>query len=172
MHANGDPGGTLRGRSEGYEHLLSKIPAWIDTLEPNVAARMVTGRDAKVSDYLGALRQVERLWGLASERLGAVDVLAVPTVPITPPTVDEVQETDAYVAKNMAALSSTMAVNSLDLCAVTIPAGLDGAGMPVGLQLIAKAHSEENLLAVALAVEKVLGAPVERLGRPPLGGSN
>ena len=100
-----------------------------------------------------------------------VDVLAVPTIPITPPTIDEVRDPKAYVSKNIKILSGTMAINSLDLCAVTIPAGLDKMGMPVGLQLIARAHSEENLLAVALAVEKVLGSPLDRLGRPPLGGA-
>ena len=156
---------------EGYQHLLRKLPDWLDTLDPNVALRMLAGRDFKTSDYQKALRQVERLWDLAKERLGGVDVLAVPTVPITPPRVDEIVDKDAYTAKNMPALSNTMAVNALDLCAITIPAGLDKAGMPVGLQLITKAHAEENLLAVALAVENILGTPIDRLGRPPLGGA-
>ena len=157
--------------TEGYQHLLSKLPGWIDTLDPNVASRMLAGRDAKTSDYQKALRQIERLWDLANERLGSVDVLAVPTVPITPPKVDEVVEKKDYTIKNMMALSNTMAANALDLCAVTIPAGLDKTGMPAGLQLIAKAHAEENLLAVALAVENILGTPIDRLGRPPLGGA-
>jgi aspartyl-tRNA(Asn)/glutamyl-tRNA(Gln) amidotransferase subunit A len=158
--------------TEGYQHLLNKLPDWIDTLDPNVASRMLAGRDAKASDYQKALRQVERLWGLASERLSSVDVLAVPTVPITPPRVDEIVDKDAYTTKNMMALSNTMAANALDLCAVTIPVGLDKAGMPVGLQLIAKANDENNLLAIALTVENILGMPIDRLGMPPLGGAN
>jgi len=44
---------------------------------------------------------------------------------------------------------------------------LDGAGMPVGLQLIAAAGREERLLSVALAVEKVLGTARQRIGVPP-----
>jgi Asp-tRNA(Asn)/Glu-tRNA(Gln) amidotransferase A subunit family amidase len=40
--------------------------------------------------------------------------------------------------------------------------------MPVGLQFIAPAWAEEKLLAVALAAERVLGAPAERLGSPPI----
>ena len=71
----------------------------------------------------------------------------------------------------MAALSNTMAANALNLCAVTIPVGLDKAGMPVGLQLLAMANSEENLLAVALAFENILGTPRDRLGKAPLGGA-
>jgi Asp-tRNA(Asn)/Glu-tRNA(Gln) amidotransferase A subunit family amidase len=45
----------------------------------------------------------------------------------------------------------SVAVNYLRLCAVMIPVGGDRADMPVGLQLIAPAHSEEELLTVALA---------------------
>lgn len=157
--------------SEGYQHLLNKLPNWIDTLDPNVASRMVTGRDASVSEYQNALKQLKQLWAPASNRLGSVDVLAVPTVPITPPKVEEVSDAAAYTEKNMAALSNTMAVNALDLCAVTIPVGLDKAGTPVGLQLIAKANSEENLLAVALAFENILGTQQQRLGKAPLGGA-
>jgi aspartyl-tRNA(Asn)/glutamyl-tRNA(Gln) amidotransferase subunit A len=157
--------------SEGYQHLLTQLPDWIDTLDPNVASRMATGRDASVSDYKQALAQVKHLWEPASHLLSSVDVLAVPTIPITPPKVNEVADPASYSVKNMAALSNTMAANALNLCAVTVPIGLDKAGMPVGLQLIARANSEENLLSVALAFETILGKPQERLGKAPLGGT-
>jgi aspartyl-tRNA(Asn)/glutamyl-tRNA(Gln) amidotransferase subunit A len=49
-----------------------------------------------------------------------------------------------------------------------MPAGLDAAGMPVGLQLMARHSTEERLLAVALAAERVLGTPRQRLGVPPM----
>jgi len=54
------------------------------------------------------------------------------------------------------------------LCALTMPAGLDKAGMPVGLMLMAPHAAEERLLALALAAERALGTPRERLGAPPL----
>ena len=44
----------------------------------------------------------------------------------------------------------------------------DRAGMPVGLQLTAPARAEEKLLTIALAVERLLGTGVDRLGTPPL----
>ena len=46
--------------------------------------------------------------------------------------------------------------------------GLDGAGMPVGLQLVARHSTEERLLAASLACERVLGTPRQRLGVPPM----
>ena len=57
------------------------------------------------------------------------------------------------------------------LIGITIPVELDKAGMPVGLQLLSRLHNDDTLLAVALVVEAVIGTPVERLGKPPLGGS-
>ncbi len=163
--------GGIIAASEGYAFLTNELPGWCDTLHPIVASRMNVGRDALVLDYMTALRQVQRLWQRADAQLADVDVLAVPTIPITPPVITEVEDSAAYATANMLTLSNTMAGNSLNLCAITIPAGLDKAGMPVGLQLLSRAHNEETLLSVALAVESIIGSPAERLGTPPLGGS-
>ena len=65
-------------------------------------------------------------------------------------------------------MRNTVAVNYLGLCAITMPVGLDRAGMPVGLHLTAPAGAEERLLAIALAAERVLGTAADRLGTPPL----
>jgi Asp-tRNA(Asn)/Glu-tRNA(Gln) amidotransferase A subunit family amidase len=40
--------------------------------------------------------------------------------------------------------------------------------MPVGLQLIAPANTEEKLIAAASAIERVLGTPVQKIGLPPV----
>jgi len=58
--------------------------------------------------------------------------------------------------------------NFLGLCALTLPVGLDRAGMPVGLMLMAPGGAEALLLAVGLQLERVLGTARERLGTPPL----
>ena len=157
--------------SEGYEFLANELPDWLKTLHPYVAARMNIGVESSAMDYLTALRRVKQLWQRADAQLAEVDVLATPTIPVTPPILSDVEEADAYHNANMLTLSNTMAGNSLNLCGITIPVGLDKAGMPVGLQLLSRLHNDDTLLAVALAVEAVIGTPVERLGKPPLGGS-
>ena len=55
----------------------------------------------------------------------------------------------------------------LDLCAISLPAELDGEGMPVGLQLMGPAGADLAVLAQAAAVESVLGTNLARLGTPP-----
>jgi aspartyl-tRNA(Asn)/glutamyl-tRNA(Gln) amidotransferase subunit A len=58
--------------------------------------------------------------------------------------------------------------NVWNMCAINIPVGLDPEGMPIGMQLVAGRNQEEKLLAAALAVERALGTPRQRLGTPPL----
>ena len=86
----------------------------------------------------------------------------------TPPTAEAVSEDAIYREQVMKITRNAHPVNLLELCAITMPVGLDAAGMPVGLQLIGRGGTEERLLSTALAVEAVLGTGDARLGRPPL----
>ena len=94
----------------------------------------------------------------------------MPTVPITPPKVADIEDPEVYKKNNLLALSNTMPGNVLGICALTLPVGLDNSGMPVGLQLITLPHREEALISIALGIENSIGKPRERLGSPPLGG--
>lgn len=157
--------------AEVFAFLEADLPDWIDTLEERVRARIEDGGKVSGTDYVRALNRTATLTRSAEAALSDVDVLCVPTIPITPPPVAEVDDPKVYRSKNMPALSNTMPGNVLGNCAVTLPVGLDKAGMPVGLQLISRPHREENLLGVALAVEAALGTVNERIGAPPLGGA-
>ena len=100
--------------------------------------------------------------------MSAVNVIVGPTVPVTPPTVDAVADVASYIAHNMPTLRNTQTANLLRLCAVSMPVALDGANMPVGLQIMAPLDEDEYALAVALAFERTLGTARERFGPPPL----
>ena len=75
---------------------------------------------------------------------------------------------EGYARANGLMTQNTHPINLLALCAITLPVALDAVGMPVGMQLVARHGQEERLLAVALACEKLLGTPRQRLGTPPL----
>ena len=90
----------------------------------------------------------------AAEALKAVDVLVGPTTPITAPAVQDFADDDSYGRLNMLALKNTAVVSFLGLCALSLPIGHDAAGMPIGLQLVARAMEEPKLLAVAAAFER------------------
>ena len=48
----------------------------------------------------------------------------------------------------------TVPVNLAGLPAISIPAGVDAKGYPLGLQIIGKAFDEQNILNIAYSIEK------------------
>lgn len=152
---------------ELYTFLRHELPGWLETLDHNVSARMQAAASLTACDYLERRHYFQRTAASATEKLAEVDVVAVPTVAVTPPTAEAVAASDDYARLNIKVLRNTSIANLLDLCAVTLPVGRDAAGLPVGLMLMAVAGSETRLLATAQAVEACLGGAAKRLGRPP-----
>ena len=64
-------------------------------------------------------------------------------------------------------LRNTSIGNYLGLCGVTLPVGLDAAGMPVGLQLLHRGGGDRAVLEMALGVEAALGTGRARIGTAP-----
>ena len=149
--------------------LETDLPEWVDILHPTVGQRIEPWpRHLKGREYRGALSRRRRLMRAAEALFTDVDVLALPGAIITPPAVDELDDLDRYVEVNWQLLRPTCTVSMLGLCAVTIPVARDAAGMPVGLQLVARGGRDETALAAAIAAERILGTAAERLGQPPV----
>ena len=151
---------------EFHAFLSNELPDWMDTLDPGVAARVRAAVDMPTHEYLARVGRINELARDANARLANVDVLAAPTVALTPPILADIALPDAYAKANLATLRNTFPANFLKLCAVTLPCGRDAAGMLVGLQLMARAGQEEALLAVAVAVEDAIGTARDRIGVP------
>lgn len=146
----------------------AELPEWRTLLDPIVTSRIADGGTISARDYLRRLAWHAERGQRAAERFRTIDVIAAPTVPIRPPRLDALTTLETYRPRNFASLSHTCVANYLGLCAITLPAGLDAEGLPAGLMLMAPHGSEEQLLAIGLAVERILGEPDQRLGRPPL----
>jgi aspartyl-tRNA(Asn)/glutamyl-tRNA(Gln) amidotransferase subunit A len=81
----------------------------------------------------------------------------MPTVPCVAPTIAEVDAADeAYFKWNARVLRNAGLINFLDGCAVTVPCQEPGSG-PVGLMVSGTAMTDRRTLAVACALERVLG---------------
>lgn len=87
------------------------------------------------------------------------DVLMLPTVPIPVPTREAADmEHGDRVFDVVAALTRlTRAFNYLGLPVLSMPVGLDGNGMPIGVQLIGRPFAEARLLAMAHALSGDIG---------------
>ncbi len=148
---------------ELYAFLSSELPSWIETLRPSLKTKVLAGGKMAAADYYRRWHLARSMTKAFEPRWAEVDVFAMPTISITPPTVEELKKKpDPNESRN------TSMVNLLRLCAVSMPVGLDVAGMPIGLQLAAPTMGEERLLAIAAACERVLGTSRQRLGVPPM----
>ncbi len=161
------------GGAELVEVVLPPWPtaeaAWLVLVEETVQAHRVLLRDAVPSffrerdnrahgaAYLalgdGAARDARKLVPLVVGWFAAcfadVDALAYPTTPTGAPPVDAVQA--AWIAPHRASwLRSAGALAGLP--GVTVPAGVDGRGLPCGLCLVGPHGHERGLLAAADAM--------------------
>jgi len=148
--------------------LDQELRDWLGQLDPIIAPAVLRAETLSAREYLARLGRLNVLVRSAAPRFEEVDVIASPTLCLTPPLMPEITDAETHWQVNRRIVRNTVAVNYLGLCGITMPVGLDRAGMPVGLQFIAPAGAEEKLLAIALAVERVLGPAAERLGTPPL----
>lgn len=153
---------------EGRSYIDQHYPDRLETLDANIKARFDLAAEVSAVDYYTEQRQIDGLCTEIDYLLRHVDVLVAPTVPMTPPTAAEVADADTYLHANGMMTRNTQPINLLALCAITVPVALDKAGMPVGLQLIGRHGREDRLFAAALAVERALGKPCDRIGVPPL----
>jgi aspartyl-tRNA(Asn)/glutamyl-tRNA(Gln) amidotransferase subunit A len=144
------------------------MPEWLEMLDPLVSQRILGGASMSATEYLKRRRHINQLQLSANARFESNDVIVSPTVPITPPKLDDVQQVDRYRPLNLMSLRNTCSGNTLGLCSLTLPVGLDTAGLPVGLQIMARHGAEEKLLAIALCIEKVIGTSKDRLGTPAI----
>lgn len=139
-----------------------------DDLDPAVAIRLVKAEGDSVVEHLNRVKALERMARAADAAFGGLHAIVGPTIPLTPPKMCDIADPEEHFNANMRLVRNTNTVSLLNLCAMTVPVGLDAAGMPVGMQIASRANHDETSLALALAGERVLGTPRDRLGVPPM----
>lgn len=148
--------------------LAAELPDFRARLSPPTAALAERGRQTSARQYLHDRDWQRSLAARSALRFADIDLLAFPTVPLMPPTLDELDHPDARRHFHLGMLKNTCIASVLGLCAISIPVGRDASGMPVGLELAALPGREEFLLAAAGLIEQRLGIGRELLGVPPL----
>lgn len=118
--------------------------------------------------YRGRLAMLIEWRAEVDAHLTERDIIISPTLRETPPTRAATNDPEVYAHYSDSLLHNTVLGSMNGLCAITLPIGLDAAGMPVGLQLAAKANSDRVLLHVAALVETAIGNSLQRCGYPPL----
>lgn len=129
---------------------------------PQVRVRASTGLAISSTHYLEALQvRIPIVERFVNDIFGRCEVLLTPTIPIRVPRRDE---TDVGAGARLwevlgDLVRCTAPFNYLGLPAISMPAGLDDQGLPIGVQLVGAPFGEPLLLAAAAAHELALPPP-------------
>lgn len=124
----------------------------------DVRTLLEVGQLLPATRYVTALRARNALKAVWRGAFKDIDVIICPTVPCEPTLVgeDAVIWPDESVEAVADAFSRlTLGANVIGLPALTLPVGLTGRGLPVGLQLLARPYAEATLLRAATACEQI-----------------
>lgn len=145
-----------------------ELPEWLASIDPVNAPALKHAETLSAREYLTRLMRLQDAARTALTHFDDVDVIATPTVLVSPHVLADESGPEKFWARNRRMVHNLVPVNYLGLCAATLPVGLDALGLPVGLQFIARSGDDERLVAIACAAERVLGTPRESLGVPPM----
>lgn len=126
-----------------------------DLYDPRVSSRIERGAAISAADYLELCRRRKHRKQQADQWLRDYDGLLAPTVPVVPPRFDELENDDDYARLNLLILRNPTVANLLDLCAISLP-NHKPDDLPSGLMLIGRNGTDDTLLRLAQAIERVL----------------
>ena len=143
---------------EGLHNMYKKTRS--EGFGPEVKRRIMLGSFVLSSGYydayyLKALRTEALIKKEFDQAFEKYDVILAPAAPYTAPKIGEsLQDPLAMYLGDV----YTVAVNLCGLPGITVPCGMDKAGMPIGIQMIGDCFAEKKILRAAAAYETVRGA--------------
>ncbi|MCC7485933.1 MAG: amidase [Burkholderiales bacterium] len=139
-----------------------------DSLGPNVRANYELAAGMSLADVAWAHTEQTRIFRRFQESFRDCDLVLAPTTPVTPfpwsePYLAELEGAKLRNYYHWLALTYviTLATNP----AISLPCGVDHAGMPFGLQVIGPFRADRALLGAAHAMEQAFAA-IPSLRRP------
>ncbi|MGG5808204.1 amidase [Falsiroseomonas sp. CW058] len=135
---------------------------------PNVRANVEEGLRYGLADYARAASEQTRIYRNWQGFFASHDIILSPAITISPRPWSELYpaEIDGTPTRTYFHwLALAYAVTLVGHPAISIPLGLDRAGMPFGLQIVGPRGGDALVLAVATAIERAVAGDA-RLARP------
>jgi aspartyl-tRNA(Asn)/glutamyl-tRNA(Gln) amidotransferase subunit A len=156
----GDFGAVVRALllTEGHHIHAATMRAHYNDLGPMMARRIALGAGYSALDYLAVQKLRRMLAEAVSTALSACDVLLCATTPRVAP--HKSADPNPF---DPAGPSMTNPFNVTGNPAISVPIGLDAAGLPLAVQLVGRLFDEPRLLQVAQVVERASGWAVQAL---------
>ncbi|TFH48702.1 MAG: amidase [Lysobacterales bacterium] len=133
--------------AEGYALIGDMVEDAKLPLDDDVRPRILIGKNISARDYLLVLEERERIKALYRDALRDADALLTPTIATTAPTLESIDQSSTPA-------HFTRVVNLLDYCALALPNGIDGNGLPISLQVICRGYEEALALRIGRAYER------------------
>ena len=115
-------------------------------VHPVVRSIIESGRNYSAADAFKASHELKRLRRVIEPLWKSIDAIVLPTAP-THYTIDAVLADP--IALNQKLGTYTNFANLLDLCALSVPAGMKTSGLPFGITWLAPGHRDRALLEFA-----------------------
>jgi aspartyl-tRNA(Asn)/glutamyl-tRNA(Gln) amidotransferase subunit A len=117
----------------------------------DIRQRLETGRDLPSSTYVLARRKQAEVRRRCEQFFRQYDLLLLPTTPIAALPIEEIENS----ASQAPALTRfTAPFNLSGMPALSIPCGVTGSGLPIGLQIVSGAWQEAKILRAGHAFEQ------------------
>jgi aspartyl-tRNA(Asn)/glutamyl-tRNA(Gln) amidotransferase subunit A len=137
-----------------------------ERMDPVVAARGAKGLEVMAAEVMQLKWRRRQLCAAAEARFEGLDGWVTPSAAVAAVPVAEFNDLENSMRLTLGITQDTQPGNLLGLCATTTPIQMLGSALPVGLQVLCPANREARALAIALAIEDLVGPPP----RPDLAG--
>ncbi|WP_454672721.1 amidase [Achromobacter pestifer] len=143
--------------AEAYALHAERLQHEAGLYDPRVGPRMLLGAKVAAHAYVAAQRRLLALRAQYDEELAGADAVLTPTVPMLPPPVASLDDSDVYLRENARAFSLTEFANRLDLPSISVPVAR-AAHQPIGLLATGRRGGDRTLLELACRIGSVLDA--------------
>ena len=144
------PMGDLVGKiiaAEGYTWVGKYIDDDSLPVDDDIRPRIRPGRNMRAQEYIEAQRERAAVKREFDTALTGVDALLTPAARTAAPVVADIdQSTTAAIF--------TRPVNLIDYCALAVPNGMTGGGLPISLQIACRGYEEATALRIGQAFQK------------------
>ncbi|MFL6839284.1 MAG: amidase family protein, partial [Bradyrhizobium sp.] len=141
--------------SESYAWHRYLIAGKGDIYDPRVAVRILRGEGISAADYIDLLKARRSFIARTETRIAPYDALVLPTTSNTPPKIADLADDKAFTRENLRSLRNCTLINTLDGCAISLPAHREGE-VPVGLMLAAAGGADRRIFELGAGMENII----------------
>jgi aspartyl-tRNA(Asn)/glutamyl-tRNA(Gln) amidotransferase subunit A len=142
--------------AEGYAMWGDLFDSRSDEMYTGILDRFRLAKNLSAIDEERAQIGVRALQKAYAKRVAGYQAVVLPTAISVPPRIsDLIDDDEAYDRANLASSRNTRLGNLMKTCGVTLPCQ-PADELPVGLQLMGRAHEEGKILRLAAAAEQAL----------------